>query len=171
MLTDTLLSGTELRSLWMQFGDDDSLPDHYELTEHGELVMSPKPTNRHQRLCSEISAQLREILGGEAVVEAAVLTTTAGVRVPDVVWMPKQRWAVVNNESGLVEAPELVVEVLLPGNRRGAVAHKVQAYLACGIREVMVVALDGTITFHRADGQHETSAFGVVLDLPDDLFR
>jgi Uma2 family endonuclease len=154
----------------LQFGADDSLPDHYELTEHGELVVSPKPTNRHQLICSEIVGQLKQQLGGKAVVEAAVLTDTAGVRVPDVVWMPTPRWSIVLTGSGLLEAPELVVEVLSPGNRPGEVAHKVRAYLDAGIAEVIVVALDGTVNFHHADGPHPASTLGVVLDLPAELF-
>jgi Uma2 family endonuclease len=170
MLTEAVLSAPELSALWLQFGADDTLPDHYELTEHGELVMSPKPTNRHQLICSEIAGQLKQQLGGKAVVEAAVLTTTAGVRVPGVVWMPGPRWAMVLTGSGLVEVPELVVEVLSPGNRKAEVAHKVKAYLDSGIGEVIVVALDGTVTFHRADGPHTASALGLVLDLPAEFF-
>jgi Uma2 family endonuclease len=170
MLAETVLSPRELADVWQQLGQDETLPDHYELTEHGELVMSPKPTNRHQFICTVIAGQLKQRLGGEAVVEASVLTSTAGVRVPDVVWMPAPRWAAILTGSGLLEAPELVVEVLSPGNRPGEVAHKVKAYLDAGIAEVIVVALDGTITFHHADGQHTASALGVLLDLPGELF-
>ena len=171
MQADTTLTAADLALIWRQCAQDESLPDRYELTEHGELVMSPSLTNRHQRVCTEIAFQLRMQLGGEAVVEAAVLTQSAGVRVPDVTWMPTPRWAVVRTENDLLQAPDLVVEVLSPGNRRAEMAHKLQAYLASGIGEVIVVALDGGIRFHRADGVHAESAFGVVLDLPADLFN
>lgn len=147
MRAETTLSPRERVLAWQQLGEDDDLPDRYELTQHGAVIMAPKPTNRHQRLCSEISAQLREQLGGEAIVEAAMLTKTAGVRVPD-----------------------LVVEVLSPGNRRGEVAHEISAYLASGIPEVLFVALDGTLDFQRVDGTHSNSAFGARLDLPVDFF-
>ena len=170
MQADTTRNARDLALIWRQFAQDESLPDRYELTEHGELVMSQSPTNRHQLLCAEIAFQLRTQLGGEAVVKAAVLTPSAGVRVPDVVWMPTARWAVVKTENDLLQAPDLVVEVLSPGNRRAEMAHKLAAYLASGIGEVIVVALDGTLSFHRADGVHAQSAFGVVLDLPVDLF-
>ena len=170
MLAETTLSAPELAQLWRQFAQDENLPDRYELTEHGELVMSPSPTNRHQLLCSEIAFQLRSQLGGKAVTEAAVLTRNAGVRKPDVAWMPGDRWAQVMQENDLLQAPDLVVEVLSPGNRRAEIAHKVRAYLASGITEVIVVALDGGIAFHRADGVHAQSAFSVKLDLPGALF-
>ena len=91
--TNTILSPEALSQLWAEPAQDNQIPDWRELTEHGELILSPKPSNRHQRLCTEIAFQLRSQLGGEAVVEAAVLTTSAGVRVHDVVWMPKEKWS------------------------------------------------------------------------------
>lgn len=72
--------------------------------------------------------------------------------------------------SDLVESPDLVVEVLSPGNRGTEVAHKVQAYLDSGVREVLVVGLDGAVRWHRADGAHAQSTSGLVITLPAELF-
>lgn len=96
MSTDTILSPEALSERWAEMAQREQLPDWYELTEHEEVIMSPKPSNRHQRLCTEIAFQLRSQLGGEAVVEAAILTTSAGVRVPNVVWMPTEKWSIVH---------------------------------------------------------------------------
>lgn len=170
MSVETTLSPKKLSQLWTELGQNDQLPDWYELTEHGELIMSPKPSNRHQLLSTEIAFQLRTQLGGQAGVEVAVLTTTAGIRVPDVVWMPEEQWHVVNTNDGLVQTPDLVVEVLSPGNRPTQTNHKIQAYLASGIQEVIVVGMDGAIEFHHSDGMHPTSKLGVTLALPKHLF-
>ena len=170
MLAGTVLTARDLAQLWRQFAQDETLPDRYELTERGELVMSPSPTNRHQRLRGLVATQLSQQLGGEAVVEPAVLTKNAGVRRPDVVWMPTARWNALTEENDLLQAPDLVIEVLSPGNRRAEMAHKVLAYLNSGITEVIVMALDGTIAFHRADGVRAQSAFAIKLDLPAALF-
>jgi Uma2 family endonuclease len=169
--TETILSPEDLSQIWADLAQNDQLPDWYELTEHGELVMSPKPSNRHQVICAEIAYQLRAQLGGKAVPEAAVLTTSAGVRVPDVVWMPEDKWQVVTTEEGLVHTPDLVVEVLSPGNRQVEINYKVQAYLASGIQEVLVVGLNGTFEFYRQDGVHTSSVFNVTLSLPPHLFQ
>lgn len=171
MDTNTILSAESLSQLWGELAQDDQVPDWYELTEHGELIMSPKPSNRHQRLCTEIAFQLRSQLGGEAVVEAAVLTTSAGVRVPDVVWMPQEKWSISHTTQDLLQAPDLVVEVLSPGNRQTEINHKIQAYLASGIQEVLVVGLTGKMEFHRQDGVHSTSALNITLTLPSHLFQ
>ncbi len=164
MDTATILSPQELSDIWAGLAKNDQLPDWYELTEHGELVMSPRPETRHQRLCAAVAFQLQQQLGGEAVYEVAVVTSTAGIRVPDVVWMPQERWQSVS-PTDLLRDPDLVVEVLSPGNRPTEIAHKILAYLASGIREVIVVDLEGGLTFHRADGQHPTSTFPIELSL------
>ncbi len=168
--TDTILSPEALSHLWAELAQDDQLPDWYELTEHGEVIMSPKPSNRHQRLCAEIAFQLRSQLGGEAVVEAAVLTTTAGIRIPDVIWMPNDKWQAITGDNDLLQTPDLVVEVLSPGNRRTEINHKIQAYLSSGIQEVIIVGLDGAITYYHTNGIQTTSTFEVTLALPAHLF-
>lgn len=166
----TLVSPEELTQWWTELAQDEQSPDHFELTEYGELVLSPNPTNRHQRLCTQIAFQLQAQLGGEAVVEAAVLTTTAGVRVPDVVWMPEAKWEVLTTKQDLLQAPDLVVEVLSPGNRQPEMNHKIQGYLGSGVKEVIVVGLTGTIEYIRQDGVHATSVFNLKLSLPSHLF-
>jgi len=167
----TILSPEELSQIWADLAHNDQLPDWYELTQHGELIMSPKPSNRHQVICAEIAYQLRAQLGGKAVYEVAVLTTSAGVQVPDVVWMPEDKWHIVTIEEGLVHGPDFVVEVLSPGNRQVEINYKVQAYLASGIEEVLVVGLNGTLEFYRQDGVHTDSSFNVNLSLPPYFFQ
>jgi len=169
MDTTTLVSPDELTQRWAELAQDEQSPDYYELTEYGELVWSPKPTNRHQRLCTEIAFQLRSQLGREAVVEAAILTASAGVRVPDVVWMPTARWDQLSRNA-VLEGPELVVEVLSPGNRTPEMQHKIQGYLQSGVKEVIVVELIGTIEYIRQDGMQPTSIFNLTLTLPPQLF-
>ncbi|MEX0828952.1 MAG: Uma2 family endonuclease [Nitrospirales bacterium] len=171
MNVETILSPDDLSKLWTELAQDDQLPDWYELSEHGEIVMSPKPHNRHQLLCSQIAHQLQTQLGGQAGTEVAVLTTTAGIRVPDVVWMPEERWQIVATKDGLVHTPELVVEVLTPGNRQTEINHKIQAYLSSGIQEILVVGLTGALKFYRQDGVHTTSSRNITLTLPPYLFQ
>ena len=42
MDTNTILSPEALSQLWAELAQDNQVPDWYELTEHGELVMGPK---------------------------------------------------------------------------------------------------------------------------------
>ena len=169
MDANTLVSPEELTQWWAELAQDKQSPDYYELTEHGELVLSPRAETNHQHLCAEIAFQLRSQLRGEAVVEAAVLTTTAGIRVPNVVWMPQARWDQLPRNA-VLQAPELVVEVLSPGNRKPEMNHKIQGYLGSGVQEVIVVGLTGTLEYIRQDGVHATSMFNLTLAFPPQLF-
>ena len=166
---NTLVSHEELTQWWAELGRDEQSPDYYELTEYGELVWSPRAETRHQRICSSLVRQLSQQLGEEAVQEVAVLTTTAGIRVPDVVWMPQARWDQLPRNT-ILQAPELVVEVLSPGNRKPEMNHKIQGYLKSGVKEVVVIGLTGTIEYVRQDGIHPTSLFNLTLALPSQLF-
>ncbi len=170
MDTPALVSAEELIRWWAQLARDEQSPDHYELTEYGELVLSLRAETNHQRLCAIIAGQLSRQLGGEAPCEVAVLTTTAGLRVPDVVWMPQERWNQLPRDA-VLQAPELVVEVLSPGNRKSEMNHKIQGYLHSGVQEVIVVGLTGTIEYIRPDGVHPTSQFPITLSLPSQLFE
>jgi Uma2 family endonuclease len=84
--------------------------------------------------------------------------------------MPEEKWDVVMTADGLLHAPDLVVEVLSPGNRETEINHKTQAYLASGVQEVIIVGLTGTIEYIRQDGIHPTSIFNLTLTLPAQLF-
>lgn len=168
-ITNTLISPEELLQMWNELAQDEQAPDHYELTEYGELVLSPRAETNHQRICSSLVRQLSQQLGEEAVQEVAVLTRTAGIRVPDVVWMPQTRWNQLPPHA-VLEAPELVVEVLSPGNRKPEMNHKIQGYLQSGVQEVIVIGLAGGIEYIRQDGVHASSMFALTLTLPSQLF-
>ena len=171
MDVNTIVSSEDLSQIWSDLAQDDLSPDHYELTEHGEIVMSPKPTNRHQWICGEITFQLRTQLGGKASMEVAVLTTTSGIRVPDVVWIPDTMWQDETAHQEPLQAPPLVVEVLSPRNRQTEMNHKIQGYLGSGVKEVIVIGLTGAIEYYRQDGVHTSSVFNVTLSLPPHLFQ
>jgi Uma2 family endonuclease len=171
MVTNTLVSPEALAQMWADLARDNQSPDHYELTEHGELVLSSKPTNRHQWICGEITFQLRTQLGGKASMDVAIQTTTAGIRVPDVVWVPDTMWQDKTAHQEPLIAPPLVVEVLSPGNRQPEMNHKIQGYLGSGVKEVVVIGLTGTLDYYRQDGVHPTSAFNLALSLPSHLFQ
>lgn len=167
--TDPPVPHDDLVRRWRALADDPDSPDHFELDQFGELILSPKPTTAHQRIASAIAWLLRNRLGGEAVTEVSVLTDR-GVRVPDVVWMPSERWADCKGQSPLDSVPEVCVEVLSPGNTRQEIEMKIGAYLRGGASEVIAVGLKGEVEIFGPRGKRETSALGIALVLPPELF-
>jgi Uma2 family endonuclease len=169
MLTEIALDREELLRRWKELEEDPESPDRYELTEFGELVLSPKPTNDHQRVAFAVARSLEAQLGLEAATEISVYTDR-GIRVPDVVWMPAARWAGVKGKSPFPFVPDLCVEVLSPGNSRAEIMMKIGAYLRGGAREVIVVGRKGEVEHYGAEGRREASALGLRLELPAELF-
>jgi Uma2 family endonuclease len=169
MQIEIVLDRDELLRRWRELEEDPDSPDRYELTEFGELVLSPKPTNDHQRVASAVARSLESQLGLEAATEISVYTDR-GIRVPDVVWMPAPRWREVKGKSPFPFVPDVCVEVLSPGNSRAEIVMKVGGYLRGGAREVIVVGRKGEVEYFGAEGKREASALGIRLELPSELF-
>ena len=169
MHADPAVRREELVRRWNELAADPDSPDYFELNEFGELILSPKPTTRHQATASEVAFQLTVQLGARAFTDASVLTDR-GVRAPDVFWMPSDRWAERKDQTPLQIVPDVCVEVLSPSNTREEIAMKVGAYLRGGAREVIVVDLKGEVEYFGSEGKRETSALGIRLALPSEMF-
>ena len=166
---EAIMDRSALLRRWQALSEDPDTPENYELNEYGEMIAAPKPTNDHQRAVSAVVRTLERRLGPEAVPEVSIVTDR-GVRVPDVAWMPLQRWEQVKGQTPLPFTPDVCVEVLSPGNTREEIAMKTGAYLRAGAREVIVVGLKGEIEFFGTEGKRAGSALGITLDLPATLF-
>ena len=93
----------------------------YEIID-GELFVTRSPHRRHQQVCGKIFRQLdawSESSGrGETIVAPGIIFSEADSIIPDVVWVSRERLAQIEDEAGhLLGAPELVVEVLSPGQQ------------------------------------------------------
>jgi Uma2 family endonuclease len=169
MDTEIVLDRAALQRRWDELAADPESPDRYELTEFGELVLSPKPSNDHQRVGQAVVRALEAQLGPEAGVEISVFTER-GIRVPDVVWMAVERWREVKGKSPFPFVPDICVEVLSPGNSRVEIRMNAGAYLRGGAREVIVVGRAGEVEYLGPEGRRDASALGVRLELPAELF-
>jgi Uma2 family endonuclease len=169
MHADPAIRREDLVRRWNELANDPESPDWFELNEFGELILSPKPTSAHQIVAFEVGFQLTTQLGPRAATDISVLTDR-GIRAPDVVWMPSERWAACKGQTPLQVVPDVCVEVLSPSNTRAEIAMKVGAYLRGGAREVIVVGLRGELEFFGPEGRREASGLGVVIALSEELF-
>ena len=121
------------------------LEGSYELVE-GELI-SMSPANWHHgyfvmEIGGELRAFVRERGVGKVVGGETGLITKRGpdsVRGVDVGFISNERLAQVQSESYLDVAPELVVEVVSPGNTRQEMREKVEEYFGVGVERVWIV--------------------------------
>jgi Uma2 family endonuclease len=135
----------------------------------GVLVVSEPPGYSH----GEVTARLARILGNHADAHTlgTVLAGDAGfklaanpdtVRGPDVAFVRRERVPQPSPPGFAALAPDLVVEILSPGDRAGEMLAKVADWLSAGTRLVWVVdplrriarvyRHDGTETIVTAEG-------------------
>lgn len=127
--------------------DLELLPDNgnrYEIVD-GELFVTHAPSWGHQKVCDNICTELkiwsRQTGLGEPVTGPGIIFSNADNVIPDVVWISKERLAVILDDAGhLTAAPELVVEVLSPGeiNERRDKEVKRKLYASQGVREYWI---------------------------------
>ncbi len=143
----------------------------YEIVD-GELLVTRAPHWRHQRTCGNIYSELElwsRVKGlGQTTINPGIIFTDSDNVIPDVVWVSKERLAILLDEAGhLTGAPELVVEVLTPGaeqERRDREA-KLKLYSLRGVQEYWIVdSRLETVEIYR----RENAALVLVATLTSD---
>jgi len=124
------------------FPDDGN---RYEIID-GELIVSKAPHWKHQEICVKIGTQLelwssKNNLGKVAFAPGIIFTEADNV-IPDVVWASHQRLAAILDDAGhLTDAPELVIEVLSPGELQEKRDRqlKLKLYSIQGVQEYWII--------------------------------
>ena len=163
------LQQDSLLAIWRTLAVRRDLADAaFELGPAGDVLLRDEDP-WHQIFKTDVFCQLATQLGPRVALRLPIVTRSFGVRVPDVVWMPDEKWPDDDAEqatSPLAFAPDLCVEVLF-GNAVCAASHdsRTHAYLCSGAEEVIVVGTDGTVEFRGREGVRGHSVFNVTLDL------
>ena len=120
-------------------------PPYYQLIE-GQLVMSPSPFTRHQRIVARLLALLTDHiekfqLGEVFVAPLDVFLNDLNVYQPDLVFVSKTRTAHVT-ERGIEGVPDLCVEVLSKSTQKYDLTTKRKVYAQSGFKHYWVVDPD-----------------------------
>lgn len=157
--------------------DLDALPDdggwkRYEIID-GELYVTRAPHIRHQDAGGAIYVALslwsRQTQLGKSYQAPGVIFSPEDAVIPDVVWVSQVRLATGVDASGhLIVAPELVVEILSPGERnehRDRTA-KLKLYSIHGVQEYWIVNWEHqTLEIYR---RHEAQLHRISTLIPGD---
>jgi hypothetical protein len=167
MGTPALLDRHELLAAWHRLVPDAELVGcrRYELDELGEAILNRSPSARRQIVLTDVYCHLTEQIGHLAAMSVAVTTPSFGIRVPDVVWMPCDRWESFDRDDPAPFVPDLCVEVLLDSDRMQDIDRRVMAYLEGGAREVIVIGQRGQVEYWGATGRQIASMFDVTVPL------
>jgi Uma2 family endonuclease len=173
VVVSTLLEQNGLLATWRLIhpNSDSGLWECCELDGRGEAVPRPQPSARRQIVLTDVYCQIAEQIGHVAAMSVAVTTQSFGIRVPDVVWMPPEKWEAFDRDNPIPFVPDLCVEVLLDRKYLNDIGPRVRAYLEGGAREVIVVGQRGELQFCGANGPQQSSAFGITLSLEQMYFE
>jgi Uma2 family endonuclease len=141
--------------------DLDACPDdnnRYELIE-GELFVSRAPGIPHQRvlhnLQMELGSYLKENPVGIIVPGTGAIFSDYDAVIPDLLFVRRERWNDVTAEQKIISAPDIVVEILSPGqeNRRRDLSVKRQLYAKYRVKEYWIVDNENqsVLIFHLQD--------------------
>lgn len=117
--------------------------ERYELVE-GELLVTPAPLNRHQKILLRLAHRLllhTEAcdLGTVMIAPTDVVLSDATVLQPDVLFIRRDRESIIGPKSGIFGAPDLVVEILSPSTAERDLVVKRRLYETYGVAEYWIV--------------------------------
>jgi len=130
--------------------------ERLELIKGYVFKMSPAPAEIHQRISAIVGNELYNFLKGKY---CKVYSAPFDVRL---VWKPKQDKEVVTvvqpdicvicdlekiDEKGCFGAPDIVVEILSPGNNKKELKNKYEVYEEAGVKEYWIIQPQGKTFF------------------------
>ncbi len=148
-----------------------TMPDdgkRYELLE-GDLLVSPSPKTRHQKVVGNVFALLRGLQeSGKGEVYVAPLDVVFdrhNVLEPDVLFVRTERLSVITDKN-VGGPPDLVVEVLSESTREVDLGRKLRTYSRFGVPEYWVVDPDANTVqiFQRENGALTDKGMLVATD-------
>lgn len=144
-----------------RYGDNRLL----ELNERGEFVAKVTPSRRVHIVMLSVFDQVSRVLGKGTCPGWPVLTADFGIRVPSVVWTAEVPTDLGNVRFVAPRAPELCVDVVDMACPSALRTRRVGAYLASGAKEVILVDVEGDISYWGPGGALKRSSHGVKVQV------
>jgi Uma2 family endonuclease len=149
--------------------------ERVELIKGRIFKMSPAPNRMHQRLSFEIGNKLYNFLEGK---KCEAYSAPFDVRLPrkskedkDIVTVLQPDICVICDpakldDRGCIGAPDLVVEILSPGNNSKELKNKFEIYEESGVSEYWVVSPQNQtfVVYTLVEGKYQSSRILVAGD-------
>ena len=144
---------------WQELVEEKSLQDlpfKIELNRWEQLVMSPARI-KHGSYQAMIVRLLERLRPEGHVVTEGPIETPENIKVPDVMWLTKERYDRLIDEDVFSIAAEVCIEVLSPSNSMDEMTRKKTLYFECGAEEVWMCDGNGGMTFFSRAGEIKAS--------------
>ncbi len=150
--------------------------ERVELIKGKIFKMSPAPVSIHQRLCQRINSELYNFLKGK---KCEVFFAPFDVRLPRKSIDDKEIFTVVQpdicvicdpakiDRRGCIGAPDIVVEILSPGNNSKEMKNKYEAYEEAGVKEYWIVSPENEtfMSYTLEEGRYVANRILVAGDI------
>lgn len=108
------------------------------------IIMSPAPSFEHQEVISEIQNGIfnhvkKNKLGKCVQSPVDVFLDNENAFQPDIIFISGDNLDIIKEDGKIHGAPDLVVEVLSPGNANDDKVKKKKVYEQCGVKEFFIV--------------------------------
>lgn len=113
----------------------------------GSIYMSPAPTPQHQRIIGKLYRILTGYIEhnnlGEILISPCdvFLDETANVVQPDLIFIAADNSSLVQNDA-IHGVPDMLLEILSPGNSRHDLVRKKELYERFGVKEYWIINPD-----------------------------
>ena len=116
--------------------------ERYELIE-GDLIMTPSPMTKHQRISGKIGFELIKYvtennLGEVFYAPYDVLFDDENVVQPDILFVSKDRLDIIG-EKNIQGAPDIIVEIISESSAYRDMVQKKKLYARFGVKEYWIV--------------------------------
>jgi len=157
--------------------------ERYELIE-GELLMTPSPTTRHQRISREFEFEILRFVRKNNIGEVFyapydVYLDDENVVQPDILFISKERLNIIG-EKNIQGAPDLVIEIISENTAYRDLVQKKRLYARFGVKEYWIVIPDeelieiytlkeNTYMLHKTYSKDDTLESSYLKDLKIEL--
>lgn len=125
------------------------------------LYMSPTPTGQHQRILKELLVQLDSSIKKAEIGEVFVapldvfLDESSNAVQPDLFFIASKNLSIVDPNGHVHGVPDLIIEILSPGNKKHDTVRKKELYEKFGVKEYWIVdpSTKNTIAYSLADNK------------------
>lgn len=158
---------TEQQKRWTEITSDPLLSElsyKVETNQRGQILLSPHSAY-HSDQQGDVMALLGQHAPGGLPRPEFPICTTKGIKMPDVVWVTKDRREDMRDTGDPPTlAPEICIEVMSDSNDWEEMHQKRSLYREAGADEVWIVDRDGRIRFF---GEEEMKQSTIAPDMPD----
>ena len=132
------------RLTYQEYLDTPEIKARYDIVD-GEMIMAPAPTTKHQIASQKIFVPVYTFVTDRglgvvmyAPVDVIVQTSPLRTRQPDLLYISNENRHIIGDR--IHGGPDLVVEILSPGNSRRDIESKLADYASIGVKESWLVS-------------------------------